>query len=654
MRTVVLNKGPLVRRRLLLALIAGVPLIFSRFTNDPINVPKLTLLTTGLGLVLALRLVESLQGAPMRGLDRLAVPALAVALPLSVGWLLAPYKGWSFVGEYGRYQGLLPYLLVILLGVLVADAFDHSNIHQVAWALLIGGGVAGAYAIVQRLGLDPFTWALAGGASNDISSTLGNSNFTGGFLAMVLPLAVGLFVVDPPRRLPVAVLGAIAAVGWMVAESQGAWAAGLAGLIVTAGFLASGRARWAGVAAIAAAAVIALAVAGTVVNDLDQPPTVKGAPSTAAVRAFAWGAAWRQFTSDPWSGNGPNSFALLGVQHRSLEDAITFDTNFPDDPHSVPLSFATAAGILGLIGFGVLIASVLYRGFKIGPDNPMGVALFGAAIAYLIQALVSLDEIAIRMAFWTAIGGMTASLVNPPDKARKPARRKRGGKAAEPPLRRIPAVVAVSLIPLVAIWWSGRVVLADARIHWGISAFNGGDLARGLETMEAAVALRPDPNYRWRLGQEVGAAATKLKDASMFQTAVASFDYLAGLPHYQGLIARARVLDGWRAVDQSFEERAVTAYRELVRIDPLNPHLRVQAADVFADAGRLEEALMVLEPAIEEAGGYVAAVWGELAVLRYDLEDFDGAEQAMRKALALDPTDPQALVVEEALQARDR
>ena len=155
MGSYVLEKGPSLRRGILLGLVGGLPLLFWRPAQDPFNVPKFAVLVFGLGVVVAVRIFELLQGAERSSLTRLMVPAAAFVAPLLIAWLFSPYKYFELFGRQGRLQGLIPYMLVVLFGVLLADAFGDSP-RQIAWAFtLAGAGVAG-YSLIQYLQADPF------------------------------------------------------------------------------------------------------------------------------------------------------------------------------------------------------------------------------------------------------------------------------------------------------------------------------------------------------------------------------------------------------------------------------------------------------------------------------------------------------------------
>jgi hypothetical protein len=138
---------------LLRVLVVGIPLFFFRVTNDPFSLPKLSLLVIGISVIGGLRLAEVLQGAEVFARKRMIVPIAAIAVPLTVAWLFGPYKSWSLLGEYGRFQGLIPYLLLAAAGVLIADAFA-GRLRELARTFLWGGAIAGAYAVLQYFGLE--------------------------------------------------------------------------------------------------------------------------------------------------------------------------------------------------------------------------------------------------------------------------------------------------------------------------------------------------------------------------------------------------------------------------------------------------------------------------------------------------------------------
>lgn len=643
MRDLVLTRGPQVRRAVLLAVVAGVPVLFLRVTNDLFSVPKLALLLLGVALAAGVRAAEVLQGARPRLPRALVVPAGAVALPLAVAWLASPYLGWSTFGLYSRFQGFVPYILVIALGLLLLDAFGDDPA-PIAWALVYSGAVVGAYALVQVAGLDPLSWRIGEQSTNAALSTLGNPNFTGGFLGIVLPLAWGLWLYDVRRRSRSVKLIAIIAGGWIVSFSQGGWAAGVAGVAVVAGLVYGARRdsfRRLGFAAAGAVAVIAVATATA--GALAPQSTV--IPETVKARGGWWQAALSMAGDSPLLGRGPNTFAIEGVQHRVLPDALRSGYNFADDPHSVFLSMLTAAGVLGGIGFVALLGWFVWRLVTTGANaNVLQFAFLGAGAAYFVQSLVSIDELSLRVALWAVLAGTIASEGLParaPAPRRKAATRRkkrsggRRGAPADTSLRAWPAVALTAAVVAAAAWWSLSFVVADARVAAGVVLIEDGRIEEGRADIEAALAFRDEYKYREIYGNA-------LRAAGLVAEAEQAFSYLDDFPDVQALVNRARNLH--RVDPPSTEAQrldALSIYRRAIELDPLNPFIRVEASDVLVALGRYEDAIDELAPAVAAVTpDDHPQVWGALALARAHLGDEAGALDALEIAAALDPDEP--------------
>jgi tetratricopeptide (TPR) repeat protein len=647
-----LQRARAVRRALLLALVTGVPVLFVRANNDPVNVPKLSFLIAGVSLALCIRMAEWLQGNKPEGLLRLWVPAAAFIVPLTWGWLFSPYKGWALFGQYGRYQGLIPYIVIILLGALVADAFADDR-HLPMLALLWAGAIVGAYAIVQVLDLDPIVWSQAGEEKRWAGSTLGNPNFTGGFLGIVLPLAAALIVEGRFRKLVLG-LSVPIVVGWIVSFSQGGWAAGAAGVVAALGWIAATRWPRARVAGLAIALLIAGAALGDVVLGIVKPhhPLV---PATVQLRSYAYQAAGEMTLDHPLTGRGPNAFAIEGVQYRTEEDARFIDYNFPDEPHNVMLALAAGAGVLGAIGFLVAAFWVLKRSISIPNEDVLAAAFFGAIVAYFVQSLVSIDELSLRVALWTALGGLAASFVSDRDEEGEeapPESRRKKRKRAREPLSNPFGVGALAVVAAAAVWWAGSYALADARVWQGSVLAATGRIDDAQEQFDKARAFKDDEQFNNQYGLSIAEAALGAGDEGRedYELALEAFAYLEDFPHLPDLAEYARVLEAGAVYDPAFTQRSLDVYERMMELDPFNPVIRAEAADVLITLERPDEAYELIRAVVRgRVGRRNPEVWGTIALASALVGEEDQAERAARRALDIDPEEPRALRAREIL-----
>lgn len=128
---------------LLLFTAAVLPVVYTPgLLDDPYDMPKVTLLLAVVCLALSLRVAAGLLGAPWSGLRILLLPAAALSLAFVASWLASDYRSWSLLGLYLRYGGLIPYLGVIVFGLLAADAFAGRS-ERLLYGLLTEPGRSG-------------------------------------------------------------------------------------------------------------------------------------------------------------------------------------------------------------------------------------------------------------------------------------------------------------------------------------------------------------------------------------------------------------------------------------------------------------------------------------------------------------------------------
>jgi O-antigen ligase len=635
MRQTLLQRGPEWRRRILIVMIVGVPVLFLRNLSDPINVPKLALLSLGVSVVAALRAAELAQGIERPELRDLWIPAAAIAGPLTLGWAFSPYRSWSWLGHYPRYLGLLPYLLVIAFGFLVADAFRNRS-QQVAWALAAAGAATGFYAVVQQLGLDPFEWTARGEVTDQVVSTLGNSNFVGGFLGIILPVALSLWFTRADRRW-VSVAIALTFLGWLVATSQAGWAGGAAGVVVSAGVLLAARFRWMKLVAGVASVLIAAAVVGAVLVGIffeeQAPPTVQR-------RAEWWVAASRMAADAPVTGRGPDAFALDHGVHRTLDDVLQAATTLESHPHSLFLWLATSAGVAGAVGFLVLVVWVA-RAYRQATADPMLAGFLGAMVAYLVQSLASIDTLSLRVAFWGAAAGYVATLVPEAVTNRSATKGRKRGPSKEP-LRGLPVVGAAVLGVFLGVWFAARLVAADAAFASARASIAEGSFSATEAQFERTVGRRSEPAYRAAFASYLGsvAAGAAAQDEALGAQLVArtldQYDYLDGVPDPRALTDLARVSVSWEEAGLTTESRVLQNFQRALERDPHNFYL-------FAEAGNLALSYESFSEAVDFFTGQTRTAptdpggWFGLARARAGVEDAEGAIRALERAAELDP-----------------
>jgi len=406
-------------------------------------------LADGLGLTLLLALIVS---SPFRG-DSTAVTAMMITvgalacLPFGIArWRGTPTPGafalvpvgaaivllvwgvisavgsgapWqaSFYGWFGRSDGLLTLLAVVAL-LASASTLRRDEIDRVITWLLAAGAITVLEGMAQLLGSPypprPQYEGLAG--------ALGNPNFFAAATSVLALLALGRALASqrPPWQRWAALallLGLLSST--VLSNSEQGPVSFVLGLI--AGGIAwslQHRGRGRGVALGLSAMAIIGGVIGLVLIVMQVGPfaAVRQA-QTIGYREAYWEAAWRMMSGLPVFGSGPDNFARYVAAFRTEEYLEAPGSLIRvSAAHAIPLQYGATFGLIGLvawlvlmIGTGVLLLRALLRGV----DHVwVAVSLTGAWVAYLAQAMISIDAPGLKALGWLVTGLVIAFAIN--------------------------------------------------------------------------------------------------------------------------------------------------------------------------------------------------------------------------------------------------
>ena len=628
-------------RALLWISIAGVPLVFWRLPHDPFDTPKLSLLLCVTAVVAIIALLD--RWRPPAGLW---IPVAALWIPLALAWLATPYKGWSLMGEYSRYQGLVPGTAFAVWTILVACAF-RGRARQLTMAIAVAGTGVALYAVVQLFGLDPFEWS----ESAFVASTVGHSNFAGAVLAMTLPVVLAMWM-EPSSWTGVGraatILVTVALIGTF---SQGAWVAAGAGCAVMIGCVAGNKRRWTVLGGLVIATALAIVNVGVVILSQLDPYGALGGTSI-WTRGLSWSTAVAIGSDHPLIGAGPNAFAYLSSAYRSPVEALV--TGRADDPHSVPLALFADHGALAVIGFGLLVAWVVMR-TRMLPSNPLAAGFAGGSIAYLVVSLVTVNEVALRSVFWACIAGLaivTASS-EPSSLGWLPGR---GVK------RRLlsSGALGASLVGALCLFVLGvGLIVADVGVARSLQV-----VSRDLEEAEqrfGLVAGTPGSNYHQYqfYGRALADTAVNAESEATDYWDAAESTYLRiiGFPYVRYVGPSADALTQRSAFDDSYIDEALARWRRMQSLDPYDPHVAVEIATLLVRKGEVNAALDVLGPferrlkgTLPRGASRAPEVWGTLAIAQLYVGDGKAAVDAFRIGVAIDPRSCRILVARRLLE----
>jgi tetratricopeptide (TPR) repeat protein len=669
-------------RACLLAAVVATPIVFWRGGTDVFNLVKITVLWV-LGVsAIALWAMWAAERGVWIPRVRMIWPAAAFLASLGVSAALSISPLTSLFGQYQRYGGLLSYLLYAGVAVTVVGLWweKPQEISVVARASALAATVVAIHVLIQAAGLDWISWKdLSGNEPRNPGGALGNSNFTGAYLALALPYLgysairsgiLGRAVLAGAASLSVAALWYTQTRGGMIAA-----VAGIGGMVFASGVRLP---RWAKASALAALTVAVLVAILVIWHPgLEEPPGILGRArtfrtDTLGVRVWYWTAATRAFADRPLVGNGPDTFYATYPPNRASDDGADLGLDLTDKPHSLLFEHAAGVGAVGTGAFLVLVGTALWLGLRrrgrVHEHDPLLLGAFaGSLVAYLAQGVLSIDVPPLALAGWVALGGI-AVLADPvaavTRAARVPARRGRRSASPAPayaPNRAGPArwafhlpVASVGLILLIV----GAFPLAADVQHKSATL----KTPPVREKLEAAAALNPIQSfYRAWLGESEEYAGTNARtvDARLdgFHRAIRHYEsalalqpanifYLLELAHFHGLLGAS--------VDPDAFEDSEIWYRRALEHDPTDwevHFLYASMLDVWAEredersppkAERLRgKAIRELSLVVRMRPDEVDALL-LLAEMHLALDERAEARDALEKVLEMDPDNRRA------------
>lgn len=327
---------------------------------------------------------------------------------LIINLLASPNFYQTLVGTQGRNNGFLTYLCFGLIGYSVSQRFKESDISKLLWSLFGLGVVQAFYNLLQLADKDPISWNNPYGF---ILGTLGNSDFAAALLAICLVATLWLALLkwnQKPLSLGLLMIAAIelyVLFASSVRQSLVLFAFGSSVIIYSQIKERSSKLSLVWVGTVGFAGLVA------VLGSLQIGPlTSIMFKESITYRGDYWRAAWRMFMDHPIFGVGLGNYGDYFNQYR---DAAQVARRGPavgsDVAHSMPLDFLAMGGLItGGIYLLLITLSVAYILSNLkkseGVSHTNTLIVFSLLGCYLLQSLISIDQIGLAIWGWIFIG----------------------------------------------------------------------------------------------------------------------------------------------------------------------------------------------------------------------------------------------------------
>jgi len=588
------------------------------------------------------------------------VPVGLFLAALVLTGLTSAYPGNTFFGQLWSQENTLPLwgaCIVIYLGV--KEFLRESEDIETAVTLMVltGGvvtilGLLDHYGVLKSLLYFVFSESFSG---KRLVATMGNSMFTGTYLAMLAPVALGAGLARFFKRRPLMrgdlVLGAglvlIALFAQLAlyltlarAAQVGFLTAVLIGMVLFAiriTPLLKEKPRLAYVLLFVLCALPVLGISLAFTNPAIRQRSasvVNMEDDTIKTRLVYMQAAYNAFLSRPIQGWGAGNMKYIFPQFRPssqvVEQQLPINRGYTSAlPHNLFLQVAAETGLLGLVPFIWIFIAVWQTGMA-GLAREWRVSwlawgLLGALLASIITNLFAFDNAATMAQFWVALS-LLAALT-----AHDDVWRTRFGTIMAPLSRKTASLLRIASL----------VLALGAVLHASFEALASHLTNEAIKHFTASQNLTmSDPRTAWELTQQ---AETEIKTAMRFMPAVGT----AGLYYGENIQYDTLILIYWAQIrlgpTNDVRKRAYQAMLDTgeagLRIEDRDPKLLRRLVIEYTDAlgeyapraRQLIDNLLVFEPNSAEVRLLDARYWAATG-------DYTKAEAAVHKALDLDPT----------------
>jgi putative inorganic carbon (HCO3(-)) transporter len=329
----------------------------------------------------------------------------------------------SILGNPYRDEGLATILLYFSLFLIARQqgTISKKNIFYI----LIAGCIVVIYGILQSYGLEFFprdyirvNWILP-------FSTIGNPNFLGTYIVLLLPFAVHLFIVEKKK------LGLFIYVvlfyGLLTTMTRGTWIGAFFSILLYLSILLYNRKRiptsWKDIIIFGVVTILCLIVFDISISGgfflrllsitLEFGKVLTGADNleqAGSYRMFIWLKTIELIRMRPLFGFGLENLHVAFEQYFSSDIIETLGRPLIiDRAHNEYLHIVVSSGFPALVLYLSFIILVVRKGVARLLELPYAIPLLVAVVGYLIQAFFNISVVAVAPIFWIFLGFLASS-----------------------------------------------------------------------------------------------------------------------------------------------------------------------------------------------------------------------------------------------------
>ena len=398
----------------LLAIAIITPLIINPSSLDSSQFPKLLfvyIVTSALAILLFL--YRKSNSIIFSSIEKLIVTYLILVI---ISTMFSNNILLSTVGRPLRWEGLVAIITYIFLFIISSRNYEYSKIHVKLF--LIIAFVVALYGIIQYFGYEPFPRVSPIKFVSRASSTMGNPNFLGTYLALVLPICSFAYIYT--KKSLYLVVSGVVYLSLLCTMTRGTWLGALAGIALLIVYIIQFKYSFKHLVYLLLSFLIITIFLevysdGRIIGRMLSIGNDFGAvlskaedyENAGANRIYIWERVILFIKQKPFFGYGLENLGEVFTEKYSDEIIKLYNREIIfDKAHNEYLHIAVSTGIPSLILYLSFIAVIISKAWKNAKNNPLIIPLLCSIIGYLVQAFFNISVVSVAYIYWIFLGVM--------------------------------------------------------------------------------------------------------------------------------------------------------------------------------------------------------------------------------------------------------
>ncbi|MHC9543631.1 MAG: O-antigen ligase family protein [Vulcanimicrobiota bacterium] len=678
-----------------LMIIAGVPLYMNTSSHDPFYFSKSIFFRCLLAVMIPFAVYLMLfDGEKRRYLNGLTISAAAFWLT----WVVASCTPSCWHISKSELVETTTYILAF---VLWSYCLPRDRTVTFLKAIAFSALPVAVHSLSQHLGFDimgmPF-WGTTSIIQTRSVSTIGNPIFLAGYLAMILPIVLYLFLSNEPlirsskekkgkhspafpARIVYALIWMVCLIALILTYSRGPWlAAAVSHVVLLAAMGKNLLVNYRKYLIIICAFVVLCLCAVfiyerhsktgfTILDRIKQTMSQSKGTGFAGGRGFLWKSAFMMIRDHPLRGIGPGMFSYAYLDYRKDEPVFRRANNeFMMAPHNEFLGIAVSNGIPGLLSFLSLIACMCYYVITLirrstGDERVLWTCVLSACVACIVHLFFAFRTPSTEVLWWFLLAMITrcsaSSLMEEKGKKGRSQKDSPGISHTRDTYVRSALFILSTVLACILAFTTFRAAMASYYIDLGKTYESQSKGPEALTFYNKAISFEPKEHLyylikgsmleKWFTAEPSNYAVGE-EALTTYKQALRLF---AGDPYTWANVGR--VCGVWANSSGDFGkfDEAAGAYNRAIEIDRYNYKFYDELGNLYATRKMFNEAEKCFTEGLEVYPDSPQLNYN-LAVIFYEKGDYVKSKSLITRALELNPSYEMAKKLKDIIDSSDR